>query len=180
MDALDQKFQRFSAIKHSNGGVGCMKSHIRCLEMAIEQELPYVVIMEDDCEFLINKEKVKLYIDEFLKTDSPCFIFGGTFVKSEAYNDIFQRGKYVKSTTCYIVKNYYIKTLLDLWKKYVILLENTGKYNEYACDIIWTQLQEKDIWLIPNNIRAIQQKPGYSDIEKKFVDYREYFKPAGV
>lgn len=175
MEELNYDFERFSAIKHTNGAVGCMKSHIRCLELAAEKKLPYVVIMEDDCEFLIDKSKIDFYINEFLKSESPCFVFGGTFSKLEDFNEIFSRARYIKTCTCYIVKNHYFNKLLDIWNKNVILLEKTGHHWNYACDVVWTKLQEKDLWLTPNNIKAIQQKPSYSNIENKNVNYCKLF-----
>ena len=57
---------RFEAIKHEIGIVGCVKSHIKCIELAKEREYPFVCIFEDDvifrnigkCRDMINK-----YID---------------------------------------------------------------------------------------------------------------------
>ena len=60
------KPNRFEAILHEIGIVGCVKSHIKCIELAKERGYPFVCIFEDDvifrnirtCRTMINK-----YID---------------------------------------------------------------------------------------------------------------------
>src|SRR3989304_707756 len=48
LNQLGWKYQRFSAIKHEYGGLGCTLSHIALLEMARDNRLEYIVILEDD------------------------------------------------------------------------------------------------------------------------------------
>ena len=43
---------RFDAIKNQDGRIGCTMSHIKCLEYAIENDLDYILISEDDITFL--------------------------------------------------------------------------------------------------------------------------------
>lgn len=174
MNELNIKFQRIPAIKHNLGFVGCMKSHIKCLELAIEYNFPYVVIMEDDCEFLIKTDEINNYINEFLKCASPCFVFGGTLIKYEQYDNLFNRGKNIQTTTCYVIKNNYYKILLKLFNSNLYNLELTGLETEFAIDVVWKKLQELHIWLVPKK-KVIQQRPGYSDIKKIYVDYTENF-----
>lgn len=42
--------QRFSAIKHKRGWIGCGLSHMKLVEMAKENKMPYLLIIEDDCK----------------------------------------------------------------------------------------------------------------------------------
>jgi hypothetical protein len=41
-------FERFPAVKTTNGAVGCGISHIKCLELALERGWDMVTIIEDD------------------------------------------------------------------------------------------------------------------------------------
>ena len=51
---------RFHAIKHEIGLVGCVKSHIKCIELAKQRNYPFVCIFEDDIIFRdIDKCKEK-------------------------------------------------------------------------------------------------------------------------
>jgi len=46
--------QRISAVRASPGWVGCGLSHLKCIEIAKEQKLPWVLILEDDAQFSSN------------------------------------------------------------------------------------------------------------------------------
>lgn len=45
------KVIRFDAIKDVEGYIGCTKSHIAVLKMAIEHKWPNVLIVEDDMQW---------------------------------------------------------------------------------------------------------------------------------
>ena len=49
---LPDKVIRFSAIQDKPGSVGCSKSHIQILQMAIQENWPNVLIVEDDLQFI--------------------------------------------------------------------------------------------------------------------------------
>ena len=53
LNSLGWKYNRFSAINHSNGAAGCAMSHLKILEIARDNKLPYVIIFEDDFISLI-------------------------------------------------------------------------------------------------------------------------------
>ena len=43
---------RFNAIKLNNGAIGCSMSHLKCLEIAKQNNWDHVMIVEDDILFL--------------------------------------------------------------------------------------------------------------------------------
>ena len=43
---------RFDAIKEDIGAIGCLKSHLEVLNIARKNNLPYVLIYEDDIKLL--------------------------------------------------------------------------------------------------------------------------------
>jgi hypothetical protein len=47
------------AISHENGVIGCHLSHKKCIQMAKDKGLPYVIVIEDDCDFLLSNERLK-------------------------------------------------------------------------------------------------------------------------
>ena len=51
LSALGIPAERFKAIKLKNGAIGCSMSHIKVLEMAKANDLPHVLIVEDDILF---------------------------------------------------------------------------------------------------------------------------------
>ena len=60
---------RFNAIKLTNGAIGCSMSHLKCLELAKQNNWEHVLIVEDDILFL-NPELFKTQLDKFLKNHS--------------------------------------------------------------------------------------------------------------
>ena len=53
---LLEKVERFNAISHVNGSVGCGQSHLAVLKLAKERKYKNVLILEDDFQFLVSKE----------------------------------------------------------------------------------------------------------------------------
>ena len=76
-----------------------------------------------------------------------------------------------QTTTGYIVRNhYYDKMIHNIREGIKLLLQFPKKHFEYAIDKHWLTLQKKDNWFMLYPPMVVQKK-GYSDIEKKVVDY---------
>jgi GR25 family glycosyltransferase involved in LPS biosynthesis len=55
-------YERFKAIKNEIGCIGCSMSHLKLLQIAKEKKLDYIVIVEDDIQFMRKSwynEKIK-------------------------------------------------------------------------------------------------------------------------
>lgn len=50
-ERLGLAYERVPALRDAQGWIGCGRSHRRCIEIAKERGLPWVLILEDDCEF---------------------------------------------------------------------------------------------------------------------------------
>ena len=100
-----------------------------------------------------------------------------------AKNMLATKGDYIKiddscvkiskcqTTTGYLVKRHYYDKLINNYKTGIqFLLKNTKLKEQYAIDQYWSKLQIVDTWylLIP---LTVSQKPDYSDIEKKNINY---------
>ena len=77
------------------------------------------------------------------------------------------------ATGCLVSRHYY-QTYLENLEEGLLHLIKTGITQKYANDVYWRRLQAKDNWycVIP---ALMVQKEGYSDIEKKNVNYDQYF-----
>jgi hypothetical protein len=51
-------------------------------------------------------------------------------------------------------------------------MKNPENKSEYACDMYWKRLQRVDRWYLITPMSIIQ-RPGYSDIERKNVNYEK-------
>lgn len=174
LNDMGWKYQRFDAIKDENHGrVGCTMSHLKLLTMAKEQNLEYIVIVEDDIQFM-RKQWYNDKIKYIMNQDFDVFLLAGNIrppVRLTHYKDTFKISNSF-TTTGYIVKNHYYDSIIQNVKEglQLLLQDPGGQYNSNAIDCHWMRLQEVDKWymILP---RTITQRPVYSDIEKRFTNY---------
>lgn len=168
-----KNFIRFNAIELKNGAIGCTLSHIKLIEYAIEKNLPHVLIVEDDI-FFTNPEQFKNSLNGFLKSkiDFDVLLFAGNNVgKTVQINDFCVKVSQCQTTTGYLVKNNYFKTLLENFKNGLnLFIHNTSLHTLFAIDKYWFNLQMIHNWylLVPLTVTQISN---YSDIEKRNTNY---------
>ena len=166
--------ERFNAIKMKDGRVGCTLSHIKCLENAIERNLDHIFICEDDITFtkpnVLKKNLDKFLNDEKISWD-VCIIGGNNMPPYKEINPYCVKISHCQTTTGYIVKNHYFKTLLENYKTGLLnLMRNPDKHFYFAIDKYWFNLQEKDNWYLIIPLTVVQLE-GFSDIENKEINY---------
>jgi GR25 family glycosyltransferase involved in LPS biosynthesis len=66
--SLKQNSERFEAIQKKPGIVGCGYSHLAVLKLAKERKYESVLILEDDFQFLVNKEELDFELTRFFET----------------------------------------------------------------------------------------------------------------
>jgi glycosyl transferase family 25 len=167
---------RFNAIEKDDGALGCSFSHIKCLEIAIKNEYEYVLICEDDIEFLdtdIFLTNANKFLDSDLNWD-VALIAGNNMLPYKPVNNYCIQIFNCLTTTGYIVKKRYYNTLLSNYKEGILqLMKNPNEKSKYAIDKYWLKLQQQDNWylIIPP---TIIQKIDYSDIERKVTNFTKY------
>jgi glycosyl transferase family 25 len=165
MKKLNFNAQRFNAIKDiNNPAIGCSRSHIGCLELALQNNWNHVLVMEDDIEFL-NPKLFLTQLNKFLQrhtTWDVLIIAGNNIGDYEIIDETCVKISKCYCATGYLVNEHYIKKLLDNFYQSII--------NWIQVDVYWCDLQKIDYWLMLTPLTIIQ-KPDYSDIEKKSVDY---------
>ena len=162
--------ERFAAIKRSPGFIGCSMSHIAVLERAKAEGWPSVFIVEDDFAWR-NKEVGLPVLEQLLKKPYDVIVLTGTYVTADPKT---LRLKSCQTATAYVVAAAYYDTLLANYKEGLAGLEATGNYPMYALDQYWKRLQPRDRWFIVQPILGIQ-RPSFSDIEGRVVNYVRYF-----
>ena len=165
--------ERFPAIQHEKGYIGCTQSHIRCLEMAIEREYEHVFICEDDIHFL-NIDIFKNSLFEFYNDDIPwdvLMIAGNNHSPFKVIKNSYMQIFNCQCGTGYIVKKHYYQELLNNLKESLDALQNkAGQQHEFALDMYWCKLQQQNNWFMLTPFTVVQAS-SYSDIEKRYVDY---------
>jgi glycosyl transferase family 25 len=164
---------RFNAIKLKNGAVGCSMSHLKCLEIAKQNNWDHVLIVEDDILFL-NPELFKNQLNKFLKnhSDFDVVLIGGNNVPPyQKIDDSCVKVYRCQTTTGYIVQKHYYDTLISNIKEGIHkLINHPEQHVLYAIDKYWFQLQEKDNWYLITPL-TVTQREDYSDIEKRHTNY---------
>jgi GR25 family glycosyltransferase involved in LPS biosynthesis len=164
---------RISAVQTPNGAIGCTLSHLKCLQMAINLNLDYIVILEDDICFL----NPPLFIQQLQKTLNTLtswdvILFAGNNANTyTVINDSCVKIKNTQTTTGYMVNKHYFQILLDNIKEGLsLLIKQPHLHVMYAIDKYWFLLQEKDNWYFVTPLTVVQME-SYSDIEKRNTNY---------
>ena len=177
------KYERFNAIKHARGIIGCCMSHLAVVEMAKEKDLDYVVILEDDIQFLQPERYNKMLIDfrNFIESNSLDYdvLLIATNILDKVngvipINNYIYRVKASYSAAGYIVKKHYYDKIIANYKEGLrLLIENPTVSGKYEFDVYWIKLQMVDKWLILYP-RTVNQRESYSDILKCMTDYTKH------
>jgi len=170
IDMPFNKITRIDAIKDKFGAYGCTLSHIKALEYAKQMNYKTVLICEDDLNFTYGNQLTQFYIGMTRLMKFDVVMLSGTIVEVEKYNDIFDRATKVMNGSCYLVNYTYYDTLINNLKEGAKYLKKYGHNKGFNLDVYWFNLQQKDKWYIFKN-RLGYQRPSYSDIEYKHVDY---------
>lgn len=171
LDTVGLVYERFSAIEHPVGMLGCFKSHLEVLKLAKTRGWKNVLVFEDDFQFLVSKE-------EFWKQITDFFTNHGDFqVAMLAYNLLeftpvdatINKVLYSTSGAGYIVDQSMYDRLISLWEWAYPKLEKTHEHWNYAQDMVWKSLQPQNNWYAFVT-RIGQQRSGYSDVGNRYTD----------
>ena len=165
-------FERFPAVHCNFGALGCGLSHLSILKKFLEDpEIEIGMIIEDDAQFLVDREKIDEYIKNFKEDpDSDILCLGFGSYDQVPYNSQFHRSLNLQTTSCYVVKKKFIPILIENISESCQLLSKSFNM-ENSIDIYWKKLQKNYIFLIPKE-KVVKQYPSYSDIIKRYVSYQ--------
>ena len=164
---IKDKVQRFSAIKHQDGRIGCIKSHMEILKIARKKNLKNVLVFEDDVTFINNPLET---LDKCIKQvnyDWKLFYLGANThnkLTKISNNIVLIKDSFATHAICYNHKifDYVISKLESI---------NQIRTQSDILDVwIATNIQSKYIALGTNPIIATQIED-FSDIEQKVVNY---------
>jgi glycosyl transferase family 25 len=165
--------KRFNAIKHNIGAIGCSLSHLELLKYAKQENMDHILIMEDDIMFTRPKLFV-YYLNNFLtkhKNFDVLLIAGNNMGEYTRLDNFCVKISKCQTTTGYLVKSHYYDRLIQNYEEGINNLKlNSALLNKYAIDQYWTKLQLYDRWYLLTPL-TVTQKPDYSDIEKKEINY---------
>lgn len=163
---------RVNAIKKKHGWQGCFLSHQKCIKIAKEKGLPYIIVLEDDTipissDFTNRFNNIKEYLDNNNNWD--LFLGCGTLANKFRNNfTIFDKINIKDEELCIVNR---IQTAN-------FIIYNKSSYDFFLKieqpTIIDTCWFDKLKAIIPVNF-LVTQAVSYSTIEKKEVDYENYY-----
>jgi hypothetical protein len=162
---------RFNAIEHNVGIVGCGLSHIKVVELAKQNKWNWVCIFEDDLKIL-DEDLLKSRVSDLINEDFDILLLSGNNFKPFRKYDKYLKVYKCFTTGAYIIKKHYYDTYLQNLKEGVELLKKENKPHLYGLDVYSHKIQGRDKWWLIKPIVAIQ-KEDYSDIENEKVNYEQ-------
>jgi GR25 family glycosyltransferase involved in LPS biosynthesis len=146
--------------------------------MAKKNDWKYVFICEDDITFL-EPETFMRNLTKFYEYDCDwdvLLVAGNNAPPYRKSTEFCIQVHNCQTATGYIVKNHYYDVLIQNFREGLAnLMKNPDNKREYAVDMYWKRLQGRDRWymIIPP---TVIQYPGYSNIEKRNVNYEYLMK----
>lgn len=175
LDKIDwcKKRERIDAVYHEKGYIGCTLSHIKTLEVAIERNYEYIMILEDDFEFLVSKKELiyRLHLLNNYDKDFDIVLLSRNVHEKIIMNEYIWKCVRVATTAGFIVVKKFYKILLENFKEAYDLASRGYPYNQCAIDINWYKLQGSDSKFYTFSKPLGKQRCSYSDIECRTVDY---------
>ena len=175
----------FFAARHlpEMGARGCALSHGKAIaDFLFAEDKPFLLVLEDDftirdaAHFLSGLEAAiagSATWDVFLLAHNAAIPIARTPVK-DAYRVVN-----AQTASGYLVGRLYASRLMELFFRSAEMLDRDKNIPSparemarslFSCDILWKHLQDNDRFCAP--IPALTaQRPSYSDIESKAVDY---------
>jgi hypothetical protein len=157
----------FEAVSHPIGQIGCALSHMSIVQMAKDNRLPYVMVMEDDC-LIVDREKFDqrfLKIHKWLRehlSEWDVFNAGPTYCSSDDVLELLE------DDIVRIKKGYCAHMVIYNSSVYDRILQNDPTR---PVDVLVSD-QFRQVTTVP--YLAIQY-PSISNVQNVFIDYTKIF-----
>ena len=162
---LNIDYQRFDAVQHKNGRIGCAKSHLKVLQYIVDIQYDgYYLILEDDFFFSTNIDFSK-FIHKMKQSNASVFCLSYTYEKSKKIDDSFIQILKCFSTCAYIIHSSFAPTLIKNFEEAILIKK--------AIDVHWNELQKKYTFIAFKK-PLVLQLPSFSNITNQDTLYQNH------
>ena len=164
--------KRIEAVSRSLGILGCAESHLLATQTVLHgSEL--LMICEDDAMFIRNRREFDKVIESFYLNPGIDVLCMGFNLGARPYR--ISRELSLTSDTqtasCYVLKPRALDDVRSNLAKSVSKLAAGKPAKKFANDIYWKKLQRARLVFAVPNRQMVIQRPSFSDIEGREVDY---------
>ncbi|WP_312070059.1 glycosyl hydrolase family 25 [Lelliottia nimipressuralis] len=175
----EDKIVRLNATYHMVAQIGCAQSHMNAMTMAINERWGNVLVVEDDMVFNRDDEsqaRMHYFLNALGHVEWDAALLSANYFKVKTLKSTSRIVKPVQAlcACAYLVHANYLHTLREVFSQSVERLLKGGHKYDHAVDVAWLPVMARDRWLGIYPV-AGHQAPGYSDIEKRVMDYTEHF-----
>jgi hypothetical protein len=164
-------FRRFPAVPTDPGMLGCSLSHLSVLESWDATPGRMLLVCEDDAQFLAPRATIDALIEEFAAgPELSVLALANNTAWHLPLTDRLAVSADIRTTACYVVKPEAVGDLAAAARRSCELLEQGERPEVAAVDVVWRQVQRTRTFALPRE-RVVVQASGYSDIERRIVDY---------
>ena len=132
---LEPRIERFPAIKHEQGLLGCSISHLEVIKKARQTDAKYIIVFEDDFEFLVSRETFLSNLNQlFQQVETGGLNFKVVMLAYNANNRVEIENNYLLDSTTdvqtcsgYLVNSKYFDELIACWEEGIKMYQETGR-----------------------------------------------------
>lgn len=167
-----RNWSRFEAISDENGALGCALSHFALMDGLRESESPFMVC-EDDIEFLVGPEEIKATLQDFFDNPALDVLCLAYRLGSKPFpvSSLLAITTNTQTASCYVVKRRAAEKLRQSFAESIDLIRGGTPIGLSAIDQHWKKMQRRTLVFAIPLVRAAQQRPSFSDIERNDVSY---------
>ena len=152
-------YERVSAI--DGGAEGCTQSHLKVCRMAKSAKIDSYLVLEDDAVFVEGfPEKFSLLLEQVPDDSFDLILLGGNYGFFTKYSEHLVRIQDSLATHAMVINSTFYDTFIET-------LSNTKE----PCDVALNKIY-KNHKVYGCNPVLVSQRPGFSDVINKEVDYR--------
>jgi glycosyl transferase family 25 len=169
-------YTRFSAIKTGDGWNGCKQSHLTIIKEAKDKGYKNFLVFEDD--FILHKDFNHILNESIssLPNDWDMLYLGGNLLKCTQQEDVSStliKVNSVLTTHCYMMRNTLYDKVLNEAPDFP---RQHGFLRGQAIDVYYSEFICKTHNVYMTSPSICGQEEGYSDIEKKNMNYNHLMK----
>lgn len=168
-----EQITRVPGVKHERGAIGCARSHVLALDLALSAGHSTFMIVEDDFQMSQNVSDPAKNLWNFfeLELEWDCLLVAAYTKRFEETNfDTVVRALESQTTCAYVLRPEYARKVRSIFQAADRNLTRDPDKPGQAIDQAWKVLQPEGRWFVVTPVVA-HQRDGWSTIEQRFVSY---------